>query len=74
MNLTRNTQNVSVENPTSMSPPNTKIPNFEPMSGLVKKLLPLAAFFMAFTTVMAVLIVYMDNTGEIHFMQQEYSI
>lgn len=67
MNLTRNAQNVSVENNPNMTPPHTKIPNFEPFSGVVKKLLPLAAFFMAFTTVMAVLIVYMDNTGENKF-------
>lgn len=53
-----------VEYPPNMAPPHTKNPNFEPMSGLAKKLLPLAAFFMAFTTVMAVLIVYMDNTGK----------
>lgn len=53
-----------VENPPNMTPPHTKNPNLEPMSGLAKKLLPLAAFFMAFTTVMAVLIVYMDNTGK----------
>lgn len=64
MNLTRNTQNIPSEAPPNMTSPHTKIPNFEPMSGLVKKLLPLAAFFMAFTTVMAILIVYMDNTGK----------
>lgn len=64
MNLTRNAQNIPIENPPNTTPPITKIPHFEPMSGLVKKLLPLAAFFMAFTTVMAVLIVYMDNKGK----------
>lgn len=64
MNLTRNQQNIPVETPPNMTLQHTKIPNFEPMSGLLKKLLPLAAFFMAFTTVMAVLIVYMDNTGK----------
>lgn len=64
MNLTRNTPNIPAETPPNMTSPHAKIPNFDPMSGLMKKLLPLAAFFMAFTTVMAVLIVYMDNTGE----------
>lgn len=41
----------------------TKACSLEPISGVTKKLLPLAAFFMAFTTVMTVLIIYMENTG-----------
>lgn len=40
-----------------------KISNVEPLSSLIRKLSPLAAFFIAFTTVMTVLIIYMDNTG-----------
>lgn len=31
---------------------------------VTRKLLSLAAFFMAFATVMTVLIIYMDNTGK----------
>lgn len=57
-------QNLPSTNNMSEIPPSPlKVTNVEPISSLIRKLLPLAAFFMAFTTVMTVLIVYMDNTG-----------
>ncbi|CAG9818558.1 unnamed protein product [Phaedon cochleariae] len=51
----------------------------EPVTGMTRKLLPLAAFFMAFTTVMTVLIVYMDNNAMRHYqfkvnMSQDYDL
>ncbi|KAJ8920170.1 hypothetical protein NQ315_011831 [Exocentrus adspersus] len=53
--------------------------NLEPITGVTKKLLPLAAFFMAFTTVMTVLIIYMENTAMRHYqfrvnMSQDYEL
>lgn len=37
----------------------------DPNRLMTKKLLPIAGFFVAFATVMTVLILYMDNTGKI---------
>lgn len=34
-------------------------------AGMLKKILSLMAFFMAFMTVMVVLFIYMNNTGEL---------
>ncbi|KAG5888573.1 hypothetical protein JTB14_029870 [Gonioctena quinquepunctata] len=61
-----------------MAPP-AKSNEHEPVSGVTRKLLPLAAFFMAFTTVMTVLIIYMDNTAMRHYqfrvnMSQDYDL
>ncbi|CAG9864538.1 unnamed protein product [Phyllotreta striolata] len=51
----------------------------ENSNSVTRKLLPLAAFFVAFTTVMTVLIVYMDNTAIKHYqfrvnMSQDYDL
>lgn len=60
-------------------PTSLKITHAEPLSRLIRKLLPLAAFFIAFTTVMTVLIIYMDNTAMRHYqfrmnMTQDYEL
>ncbi|XP_060528365.1 protein Star [Cylas formicarius] len=39
----------------------------EPLPPISKKLLPIAGFFVAFATVMTVLILYMDNTAMKHY-------
>ncbi|KAL3268956.1 hypothetical protein HHI36_008042 [Cryptolaemus montrouzieri] len=57
----------SLESATSDSPQNNSPKTVEitqPSPGIVK---PLATFFMAFATVMTVLIVYMDNTAMKHY-------
>ncbi|XP_056648338.1 protein Star [Diorhabda sublineata] len=56
-----------------------KLSKLESVTSVTRKLLPLAAFFMAFTTVMTVLIVYMDNTAIKHYqfrvnMSQDYDL
>lgn len=56
-----------------------KLSHLESVTSVTRKLLPLAAFFMAFTTVMTVLIVYMDNTAIKHYqfrvnMSQDYDL
>lgn len=48
-----------------------------PPTSVLKKLLPLSTFFMAFATVMTVLLIYMDNTALKHYqfrlnMSQDY--
>lgn len=65
MTISGQCQNGSIvhSNNTEIPPSPTKASTLEPISGVTKKLLPLAAFFMAFTTVMTVLIIYMENTG-----------
>jgi hypothetical protein len=40
--------------------PNMTVP---PTPSIIRKILPLAAFFVAFAIVMTALILYMDNTG-----------
>ncbi|KAJ8966115.1 hypothetical protein NQ317_011020 [Molorchus minor] len=67
------------QNTTEMPQSPTKVINPDPMSSMVRKLLPLAAFFMAFTTVMTILIIYMDNTAMRHYqfrvnMSQDYEL
>nr|CAH7757671.1 unnamed protein product [Callosobruchus chinensis] len=68
-----------IQKPPLDVPPAVKTKHYETATGLTKKLLPVAAFFMAFTTVMTILIVYMDNTAMRHYqfkvnMSQDYEL
>lgn len=62
--MSANNQNNAVQSNVSEIPPSpTKVGAFDPNVSVTNKLLPLAAFFIAFVTVMTILIVYMDHTG-----------
>lgn len=48
----------------TLPPSPTKMGHVIPTAGSIKKMLPFAAFLMAFATVMTPLLIYMDNTGK----------
>ncbi|GLV34252.1 Star [Carabus blaptoides fortunei] len=65
--------------PGSRTTPATKVEAVIPPPGMLRKLLPIAAFFMAFATVMTLLLVYMDTTAMRHHqfkinMTQDYNL
>ncbi|XP_028135821.2 protein Star [Diabrotica virgifera virgifera] len=79
MTISNQCQNPSADNNLSDILTAAKVNNMESETSVTRKLLPLAAFFMAFTTVMTVLIVYMDNTAIKHYqfrvnMSQDYDL
>ncbi|XP_019878757.1 protein Star [Aethina tumida] len=69
--MSANNQNNAVQSNVSEIPPSpTKVGAFDPNVSVTNKLLPLAAFFIAFVTVMTILIVYMDHTAMKHYQFQ----
>ncbi|XP_018329594.1 protein Star [Agrilus planipennis] len=63
----------------NMSASPAKVGHIISSPGSLKKLLPIAAFFMAFATVMTILLIYMDNTAMRHHqfrvnMSQDYEL
>ncbi|CAH0555091.1 unnamed protein product [Brassicogethes aeneus] len=64
--------NTTYQNNTISEAPPTPIKhrNADPNTSITNKLLPLAAFFIAFVTVMTILIVYMDHTAMKHYQFQ----
>lgn len=51
--------------PPNLPPSPTKTTTMIPPPGTLRKLLPIAAFLVAFATVMTLLLIYMDNTGNL---------
>lgn len=65
--MTQNLNNLSPMGPQvipNLPPTPTKMSAIIHYPGALKKVLPMAAFFMAFTTVMTLLLMYYDNTGK----------
>lgn len=66
--MTQNSNNLPPTGPpviTNLPPTPTKMGAMIHYPGALKKVLPMAAFFMAFTTVMTLLLMYYDNTGKV---------
>lgn len=65
--MNQNQNNVTTNMPsaaTNIPPTPTKVNTMRHTPSTIKKLLPMAAFFMAFATVMTLLLIYYDNTGK----------